>query len=363
MPVSQNIHSSTPSTKRPSIYIYPITPYTFQKGSNDYILRVKEMLGGEFKVVNSATKLGVLDILLKLPKCNIVYLNWVEDIVDRRMGYLQIPLLFSILVMAKLLGTKVIWFVHNDVSHFRRNWKAKRLIRRMMAWFSDKVFSHSGEFSMAKKLPQLRVFPHPVEEHYFIPANDKPEYDVLVWGSVSRYKGVHELAKYNYESEKLKDVKILVAGRFVSPGFYEEVQQYQKDNIRIINRVLEEAELEEYFSKSSYILFCYSSASVLSSAALCKSLAYGKTIIGPDLGAFRELGKEGLIYTYKNFDEMAALIARLKSGNMHVDQEKIKDYINRTSWEGFRDFLVQHLDGRELRATGVTPAPVYSSAG
>lgn len=361
MPMEQKFPGNTTvdaaTGSMPSIYIYPITPYTFLKGSNDYILRVKEVLASDFKVVNKATKLGILDILLKLPKTNIIYFNWIADIADRRFGYLQIPVLVLILAIAKITRIKIAWFIHNDVSHFRSNWRAKRLIRRIMLLFSDVVLSHSRDFSIAPKIPHLKVFEHPVETRNTVDANTVPEYDALVWGSVSPYKGVLELAKYNHTSDKLENLRILVAGRFNSEKFYNEVSRYKKGNIDFVNRVQEEQELEELFCRSRFVLFCYSSSSVLSSAALCKTLSFGKTIIGPHIGAFRELGKRNLIYTYRSFDDLANLMQSLKTANSQIDQQQIRDYISRTTWDDFGKFLVQHLGNGETGNEGISPAP------
>ncbi|MCE3282699.1 MAG: hypothetical protein K0Q66_1436 [Chitinophagaceae bacterium] len=335
--------------KRPGIYVYPITPFTYQAGANSYILRVKECLDHEFRVVNSVTRIGILDMLVKLPKTNILYLNWIEDIADKRFGYLQVPALLLTCLSAKLLGIRIAWFIHNDVSHSKKNWRIKKVIRRMMMAFADDVFTHSGELSLRQRLPRIKVFDHPVDEMQPEEAPVAPVYDALVWGAVSPYKGVLEFAKFNHASTSLDGLRILVKGKFISPQFYAQVAAYQKENISFENNMASDEELVELFRQSRCVLFCYQSGSVLSSAALCKTISFGKTVVGPNTGAFKELGTRGLIYTYDNFEQLAEILQRVKSQDAAIDPELIRQYVQQTSWNGFRDFLVANLSARPGR--------------
>jgi beta-1,4-mannosyltransferase len=353
----QDMHSIYPQNDKLSVYIYPITPFSYQSGSNNYILRVRELLSQDFHVVNKVTRWGIFDILFKLHRSDIIYLNWIEDVPDKRLGYLQTAVLFLILMICRITGKKIVWFIHNDISHSRKNVWIKKLILRMMTSFSDMVFSHSHELSIAPKLKDLVVYEHPVDKMRELKEPEVYTNDVLIWGSVSPYKGVLAFAEFNYLSDKLNDQKILVAGKFISDDFFREVSQYAKENIRFINRTQSDDELEELFRQSRYIVFCYRSPSVLSSAALCKSLSYGKTIIGPNIGSFKELGRKGLIYTYGTFDELADILSELKHAARQVDRQLIKDYIQNTSWEGFRDFLSEHFTTATKRKMALSPVP------
>jgi len=335
------VSSGQPCAK-PSIYLYPITPYALRTESNNYILKVKEYLGESFIIVNSVTKLGVLDILFKLPKTDIIYFNWIADLPDKRLGYIQIPVLALILILCKIFNKKIVWFIHNDVSHSRKNWLAKKGIRRMMMLFADTILAHSAECSLKKKISNIRVFDHPMEEIKTV-ATKKYKYDILIWGSVSPYKGVIDFLKYNYLQKGLQNVDILVAGKFLSLKLYRKACSYLKPNLQLMNNAPTDEELNKLFSESRYILFCYQSKSVLSSAALCKSISAGKTVIGPNMGAFKELGEKGLIYTYNSFEDVPGLMQRLKATDTYIDPVKLKTYSEQTSWVEFKNFLVDVL--------------------
>jgi glycosyltransferase involved in cell wall biosynthesis len=205
-------------------------------------------------------------------------------------------------------------------------------------------------------MPDIKVFEHPMEEMPFIKNAETPSYDALIWGSVSPYKGILEFAEFNSSINSMHSQKILIAGKFTSKELYDRIAAFQKDNVELINRIVEEDELLDLFTRSRYIVFCYRSASVLSSAALCKTLSYGKTIIGPNIGAFKELGKKGLIYTYESFDELAEMLERFKSSPEFADQRLIRDYIQQTSWTSFKNFLVHHLN-EPNESTVLSPLP------
>jgi beta-1,4-mannosyltransferase len=328
---------------KPSIYLYPITPYTFAVGANDYIIRKSNCLNEEFSIINSGTRIGLLDIVLKFFKTDILYFNWIEDVADKNFGYLQVALLFIILLCSRLLNKKVIWFVHNNVSHYPKNRKLKNLIRRMMAAFADKIFTHSHHLDLYNRLRNISCFDHPTEENQFVEEISEPEFDVLIWGSQSPYKGISDLLQYNRETKTMQNIRFLIAGEFPSSTFFAEVKALQEPNITIINRVIEDSELVDLFKKTRYVVFCYKKHSVLSSAALSKTLSFGKTIIGPSAGCFKELAEKELVLTYDSFEELNAILQQSLASNKKIDQAKILSYIKANDWDHFKQFLVREI--------------------
>jgi beta-1,4-mannosyltransferase len=170
-----------------------------------------------------------------------------------------------------------------------------------------------------------------------------PEYDILIWGSQSPYKGVTDLLKYNYENTGMQNSRIVIAGKFSTEEFYQEALRFKAPNVTFINRVIEDDELLDLFSRSRFVLFCYRKNSVLSSAALAQTLSYGKTVIGPDAGAFKELSKEGLVYTYRSFEELEQLLLRSKEEDIRIDKNRISEYAKAHSWNNFKAFLVSGI--------------------
>lgn len=219
-----------------------------------------------------------------------------------------------------------------------------------MSKHADVILTHSGEAEINSAGQRVFVFDHPVDAYQ--PAPVKPyEYDLLVWGTVTPYKGVEEFLLYNQSATALKQYKILIAGKFASPEYFQKLMQLKSPNVFVENKILSEKELETLFSKSRYVLFAYNSTSVLSSAALCKTLVYGKTIIGPNAGSFKELGAKGLIYNYTSFEDLEKRLNEMESkeSDPHF-QVQLQQYIEQHSWPAFASFVADAINNTKKQA-------------
>lgn len=301
-------------------------------------------LSQEYDIVNKQSSLGLLDLLLRLPKTDIIYLNWIEDIAGKRLAIFQAMLFFLIIFLAKAFQIKIIWFVHNNISHFKKNLWLKKIIVAALAKHADVVIAHSREVTLNIPACKFHSFDHPLEAYNPLESAHSPAYDLLIWGTVSAHKGVKEFLKFNYSSPELSAYRILIAGKFQSQAYYESLRKFLLPNIIIDNKILTEAELEEYFRTSRYVLFTYNSASVLSSAALCKTLSYGKSVIGPARGSFKDLAKKGLIYNYEDFKGLSILLEKLKDQKNILDEAKLKKYIQANSWSCFAEFVIETIN-------------------
>lgn len=331
-----------------TVYLYPFTKATLRQGGNTYIPNVMQHLGRHYRIANTQTNRGLLDVLLKMPKCDVLYFNWIEDVADKKFGALQVGLLALILAFAKMTNKKIVWFLHNNLSHRKKNLWLKKRVVALMKHFSDIVLSHSREAKVDGLKQNIQVFDHPIDDYYPIMPATRFAYDLLIWGTVSPYKGVSEFLAFNQNTTALRNYKILIAGKFVSPEYYEVIQTLKAPNVLIENKILSEDELVQLFAASQFVLFTYNATSVLSSAALCKTLSYGKTIIGPETGAFKELGSKGLIYNYNSFEELEYLLKSMEPNeNNAAFQHKLQEYIHNHTWSQFADFVTTAINGRK----------------
>jgi hypothetical protein len=327
-----------------TLYLYPFTKATTQVGGNTYNINVRKYLGEHFNIINTQTNLGLLDVVLKLPRCNVLYFNWIEDVADKKFATLQVLLLHAIVWFSKRTNIKIVWFVHNNLSHKKRNLALKKQVVELMSKNADVILTHSAEAKINSPGKNVFVFEHPVDAYKPVQAK-QVEYDLLVWGTVNPYKGVEEFLAYNQSANALKQYKILIAGKFVSSEYFEKLMRLKSPNVFVENKILSEEELEERFSKSRYVLFTYNSTSVLSSAALCKTLIYGKTIIGPNAGSFKELGAKGLIYNYKSFEDLENRldVFEPRERDAHF-QLQLQQYIKQHSWPAFASFAAEAIN-------------------
>jgi beta-1,4-mannosyltransferase len=331
--------------QKKALFIFPITNETYKQGANTYIKNLIAHLSQEYTIINKKTTLGLLDLLSKINKCDVVYFNWIEDVPDRRFGLLQIPVLVLVLFIAKIKKIKIIWFIHNNISHTKTRLRYKKFIVGLMKRHATLILSHSHEVKLDIPRFKLHVFHHPIETNGPVGSGEPYEFDLLIWGTISPYKGISEFLDFVAATPSLKEFNILIAGKFVTDQYYEEVEKKKPENVTIINKMLPEEELKHYFSVSRYVLFTYNSPSVLSSAALCKTLSFEKEVIAPNTGSFKELGKMKLVYNYDSFASLETLLKGLKYGsNKRIDQAALANYIQTTTWKDFARFLVKTID-------------------
>ena len=332
--------------KTRQIYVYPLTNENIKPGSNPYIPQLILNLNRHFQVINNITDKGLIDAIAKFGKTDIYYLNWIEDVPTKRYGVLQTLILPFFLVACKIANKKIVWFIHNNISHSKKKFGLKKFIVGLLLRFADLILSHSAEVKFTIPKDKSRVFHHPLEKFRPLPNLQKKKYDVLIWGSVSPYKGISEFVEHAAASASLSKYKFLIAGSFPSIDYYEEVINKKSDNISVINKMFSEEELIELFSESKYILFTYASESVLSSAALCKSLSFGKEVIAPCRGSFKELGRDQLLHNFDSFASLEKLLDQLSQGEIKkVEEAHLHKYAENTSWERFSGFLEKNLNG------------------
>lgn len=324
------------------LYLYPQTPFGQAEGDNDYMRHLRAALDGPFEIVNRPTRSGLLNLLRHLPHTDIVYFNWIEDLVEKRFGYAQLCLLPLLLLWCRLGGKQVVWFVHNVVSHRPRHWRAKRFTAALMAQFADTVLAHADEAAAHADGHDVAVFDHPLPPFTPLP-EAPPRWDLLLWGSVQPYKGVLEFIRLHAARPGLHNLKVLVAGRFDSPALLADVQAAAHPNVTLRNEVVPEAELSLLLRNSRYVLFAYRPGSVLASGAVSRTLAFGKTVIAPRCGAFRSLDASGLLYNYGSDDELVQLLERLQAESRRIDPERLRRYAEETGWDRFGVFLQEQL--------------------
>lgn len=141
----------------------------------------------------------------------------------------------------------------------------------------------------------------------------EPEWDVLIWGSMHPYKGILEFLELFAGSDHKNRLRVLVWGRFSDEAYYRACLKVSPPSVVIRNEVVPDDALMAAQNGARVILFPYSAQSILSSGALMTSLNSAAAIVGPDVGSFRDLAKEGMVVTFGETNEMLAAIDRARS--------------------------------------------------
>ena len=331
-------------------YIYPITARLRTGISNPYLDHFMEAAGGYIKFLNKTqpSKTGIFNLSKYIFRIDYLFLNWVENLPEKKGGYVQSIFLMLLLHVKKLFGVKIIWTLHNKISHSSRHLKFKKLLFKELIRKSDLIITHSreGEYFARELEPGIKnrifYFPHPVVPVEQIKPNGGLEYDILIWGSLAPYKGIDRFLEFLESRQLLKKYRILIAGKAVSEEFFEKINRYSSSEITLINDFVSSEDLARLIGISRIVLFTYSGSSVLSSGALMDSIAYQAQVVGPRLGAFAELGQMGIIHTYNDFQELLEVLddPEIFQG---IPLQNIYAFIHSHTWQDFSRALQNQL--------------------
>lgn len=272
---------------------------------------------------------NIVNLLKHLFDGNIYIFNWPENLIFRKFGYFQIILFLFCLVVLKIRRVKLVWIFHNISPHHGHTWATKEVYKVLFHW-SNLIITHSQ-----KALRYIRehtkvnsVFiPHPFRRR-FCPTTDlNYQYDIIIWGSIYKYKGIIEFLK-----SKIKlniSFKILIIGKCNDADYDFEIQRFINKDVTYQNRFVDKTELDTLILSSRYVVFPYLKDSISSSGALIDSILLGKTVIGPNVGAFQELSLAGLCYTFDDYSDIFEIINRRDK----VNTDLIEKFVNENVWD------------------------------
>ncbi len=321
-------------------FIYPHSG-RIKDFNNPYIQDFMDGLTDKVLFVNRTTpsNIGLFNIIPFLLKIDVVFLNWIEDLPEKKYGILQSGFLFFLLPFLKITGVRIFYTVHNKKSHRPDYHFIKQFIRKFCYIFADYLLVHSSEGLRLLNRPWLlkktRYEPHPFQDSSKETQYIKKQWDILIWGSVQPYKGIDlflEFVKLN--PQYFEKTKILVAGKVNPPAYYDKLMNYQTSFIVIRDNFLDETTLNEYIATSRIVLFTYNDASVLSSGALVHSISQQALIVGPNIAAFKDMKEKGIIEVYDHFEEISDKINIIK--NNEADYKKrMLEFVSKNTWQIF----------------------------
>lgn len=332
------------------MYVYPDRSYSIKPDTNPYIKDlVKALEETEVSVVRSKTAwLGVIDIFRYAHRLDAVVFNWVEEVANRTMGHVQAIALIFLIPFLKLSGVKVIWTIHNKVSHSPKNRRIAAYFRKLLMKQADVRIAHTGDV----QLPGARsivYYPHPFKQNEStFPTSADSEYDVLVWGSILPYKGIKEFLEAVHARGD-NNLRIHIQGKCPDSTYYQALMSLVTDRITICNKFTSDEELKTLMHASRTVVFTYQSQSVLSSGALIESIANFKTVIGPDFGNFKDCRQEGIAYTFSDFNDLIDSVYAIKEGRLPlIDPNDIEKYIRSYSWLDYAYYLRQQVENENV---------------
>jgi beta-1,4-mannosyltransferase len=321
-----------------NIYLYPFTDSVKDLSKNPYISDFCDCISNYYNVVNKNkyNSIGIFDIFKNLFKIDYVFFNWIEEIEFKKNGKIQFIFLIILIYLLKLKKIKVVWTIHNKQAHLKDEYIINKFLIKFLAKKSDFIITHSTEGikyanTLAKKKLNIRFFYHPLKNKN-LKKKSSTEIDILIWGTISRYKGIdlflEKLYKYNVQLK----YNIKIVGIINDKNYESKLRTFENNKIQILNKFISIDDLNSNIENSKIVLFTYSNESVLSSGAVMESLSFGANIVGPDIAVFKDLHQDGLINVYPSID---FFIENIEFYLFNSSSQDITNFIKANSWESF----------------------------
>lgn len=339
-------HGLIPDTDHPKTHalkvtVYPRLPVTGDHRTNPYVADfVQSLTDNGMEVTNPPHKNPLFSLLSQTGRSDCYVFHWIENVPDYKHGWLQSAATVALLTILRLRGKKIIWFLHNQTSHSPRHQWLKQQLTRFVCRIADRIVTHaSAGIKVAEHIypgagNKTQFLHHPTKNRLDLcpKKNSTPAYDLLVWGNISPYKGVRELVEF--AARCLKGRRIRIAGYCSDSRLLQQLQQSCPPWVEITNRTYTFEELASLIDDTRYVLIPYASESILSSGILMDSLSFGASVIGPDVGSFRDYAREPLlcVQTFRTLDDLPDL---LKDTSRQPDPACYARFLNSHDWQHF----------------------------
>jgi glycosyltransferase involved in cell wall biosynthesis len=238
----------------------------------------------------------------------VVHVHWIAPflVTDNLAVSLVKSFLFVVATLvAKLLGIKVVWTVHNLLHHDRQHPRLELWVRRLYARLADGIIVHC---SAAKESVMRRyrlssgrkvfVVPH---GHYGQNYPDtvgrecardelgltRDQVTFLYFGQIRPYKQVPRLIEAFSELET--DAQLVIAGKATDKSEAQRIRDMSRDEPRIELKLgyVPDEDLQTYLNASDVLVLPH--RDVLTSGSAILGMTFQKPVVGPRTGCLPEL--------------------------------------------------------------------------
>ena len=332
--------------------VFPNLTVSPAQRPNPYIQDYIEALNRlpDVRVINPAHKNPLLSLLPPSRWGDVFIFNWFESIPDFKYGPLQAVTATAFLLLQRIRGKKIVWMLHNKKPHAQGRDGMKTFLARLIAKNSSIIITHSEEgvrlvhddFPYAAN--KVHYIDHPTKCRLPLAtaaSTAEKKYDLLIWGTIARYKGIFEFVDY-IRTNKIDHLRICIVGG-ASEAVFNDLKAICPDNVTLINQRPSFDELADYINQSEFVLCPYAPETILSSGMLMDSLSFGAKVIGPEVGSFKDYAGNSLlnVYTFKSFDDIDGIVQQHKHDS--VSLANYRKFLEENDWTHYAQKLAKLL--------------------
>ena len=249
----------------------------------------------------------------------LVHLNWFENLDESSRAAMWKSFFRKTvaLLSIKASGKKLVWTMHNRLSHEKGSGNLSRLLVKMLLKSVDAVVIHCAETETVLReiypgfQGKILLIPHPHFIGTYGPTSDSPEktqgpLKLLFTGAVKPYKNLELLIQV---CQQFGDaVHLTIAGKPASTGYAEDLQRLTAgmDQADLQLSFVEDHQIPGLIGESNLLVLPYDLRSSLNSGTVILAFSYGRTVICPRIGTIDELAaaqSDFLTYSYTSESE------------------------------------------------------------
>ncbi|AWW29640.1 glycosyltransferase [Echinicola strongylocentroti] len=296
----------------------------------------------------------------------LVHLNWFENIDDTSTikAFRSFFRKIFVLTVIRLSGKKLVWTMHNRMTHEKKTGKLSRILTGRLLKWSDAIVIHcsTSRELLAEKDPALArktcLIPHPnfVDSYGSVSDNapsDSPKLHLLFMGAVKPYKNIELLI--NTIGPMGKEVSLTIAGKPKDSEYHDTLTKIAAKfpNIDLVLEFIPDGLLPELIGKADILILPYDLKSSLNSGTVMLAFSYQKTVICPEIGTLVDLqeAKDHFFgYRYQSTTEHMEKIRSTiqKAINLKKDHPTALDEMGQKMREYVLTHNSQSLVGKQL---------------
>jgi glycosyltransferase involved in cell wall biosynthesis len=261
-------------------------------------------------------------------KPDVLHIHWLHPFLlasSRGKTILKSVSFIGELIILKLFGIKIVWTVHNIISHETKFKSLELFFTKLLSRLCNRIIVHS---SSAKnevietyriRDSSIIVIPHgnyiDCYENVIDKAKAKKQLHLssedvifLYFGQIRPYKGVLELVDAFKRLEQ-SQAKLLIIGKPLNNEVANDVVKKctEDERIRTVLKFIPDDELQIYMNAADIIVQPYKN--ILTSGAVILAMSFGKPVIAPSIGCIRDVLDDEGSFLYAPSDEEGLLKA------------------------------------------------------
>ena len=312
---------SLPGTEKGIIFlpVFPSNPY------QDLLYNaVNKKLGFRIQGFNNR---HFTKKLLDLNKSEYKYLHihWLHPFFDLENDDI-FNLFLEKIIYAKKIGYKLIWTVHNIISHESENIEKETEYRKQFAKLCDAIFVHGNLIknliSETYCIDEKKIFVAPHGSYGNVYPNNTTRQDArnrfgikeneltfLYFGRIRGYKGLDNLLEiFQKLNEKYKNTRLVIAGKSQDSSITELINDYAENNgqIQFFNDRIGNDEVQYYFNAADITVLPFKK--ILTSGSVLLSLTFMKPVITSNSGVLPEFIDEKTGLLFSDYDHLEKIM-------------------------------------------------------